>query len=171
MDKIKKFFAGRGVGYYLTLPALIFCAVALNLYKQNGVSSFSPELNGNAISYIIACLVLCVISFAADTVLGVTGLFSTEKSDLFARVNACLKPVKYIAYLFCLYSFMWFIYSQVTYIANVFVAIDGYTFTSGFKSTVAFFVLSFVFVLLSGALNLWCPWKRKNKNAITEGVE
>lgn len=171
MDKIKKFFADKGVGYYLTLPALVFCAVALSLYKQNGISSFSPELNGNAISYITACLVLCVISFVADTALGVVALLNTKNSDVLARVNVCLKPIKYVAYLLCLYSFMWFIFSQVTYIANVFVAIDGYTFTSGFKNTVVFFVLSFIFVLLSGALNIWRPWKRKNKNAIAEGVE
>lgn len=145
MDKIKKFFAGKGVGYYLTIPALIFCIVALCLYVQNGVTSFNPELNSRAIGYISASIALLGISLIVD-----------------------FKPVKYIAYLFCLYSFMWFIYSQVTYIANVFVAIDGYTFTSGFKSTMALFILSFLFVLLSGILNSWRPWNRKIKNSVTE---
>ena len=43
MEKIKKFFAGRGVGYYLTLPAIAFCIAAFCLYRANGVTSFSPE--------------------------------------------------------------------------------------------------------------------------------
>lgn len=145
MDKIKKFFVGKGVGYYLTLPALIFCIVALCLYKQNGVTSFNPELNPSAIAYISVCIALCVISLIID-----------------------FKPIKYVAYLLCLYSFMWFIFSQVTYIANVFVAIDGYTFTSGFISTMVFFILSFIFVLLSGILNSWRPWARKNKSIVEE---
>lgn len=147
MDRIKKFFAGKGVGYYLTLPALIFCIIALSLYINNGVTSFNPELNTSAIAYVSVCIALCVLSLIID-----------------------FKPVRYVAYLFCLYSFMWFIYSQVTYIANVFVAIDGYTFTSGFKSTMAFFILSFIFVLLSGILNSWRPWVKNNKT-VAEGTE
>ena len=58
---------------------------------------------------------------------------------------------------------MWFIYSQVTYIANVFVAIDGYTFTAGFIATAVMYVLSFVFTLMSGILNDWKPWNKKPK--------
>lgn len=137
MEKIKKFLAGKGIGYYLTVPALVFCVVALCLYCKNGITSFSPELNTSAIAYICVCIALCAISLAVD-----------------------FKPVKYIAYLLCLYSFMWFIYSQVTYIANVFVAIDGYTFTGEFIGTLVFFVLSFVFVLLAGVLRSWRPWKK-----------
>ncbi len=138
MEKVKKFFAGKGVGYYLTLPALIFSITALCLYQKNGVTSFNPELNASAIAYISVCIALCVIGLVID-----------------------FKPVKYVAYLLCLYSFMWFIYSQVTYIANVFVAIDGYGFTSGFKATMAMFVISFIFVLFSAVLNSWKPWVKK----------
>lgn len=147
MDIIKKFLAGKGVGYYLTLPALIFCIIALSLYTQNGVTSFNPELNASAIAYISVCIALCVISLVVD-----------------------FRPIKYIAYLLCLYAFMWFIYSQVTYIANVFVAIDGYTFTGGFIATTVFYVLSFVFVLLSAVLGSWRPWKKKTQSSDVGGA-
>lgn len=145
MERVKKFLACKGVGYYLTLPALIFCIVALCLYVQNGVTSFNPELNTSAIVYVSICIALCVISIAVD-----------------------FKPVKYIAYLLCLYAFMWFVYSQVTYIANIIVAIDNTEWSGGFISTAVFFVLSFVFVLLAGILGSWRPWKKDAKTEITE---
>ena len=115
MEKIKKFLAGRGVGYYLTLPAIAFCIAAFCLYRANGVTSFSPELNQNAIAYVIVCLSI------------------------------------------------WFILSQVSYIGNVFVAIDGYTFTGGFIATAVMYVLSFLFTLLSAILSKWRPWAKKAK--------
>ena len=138
MEKVKKFLLNKGVGYYLTLPAIAFCIAAICLYVQNGITSFNPELNASAIAYISVCLALCVISLAVD-----------------------FKPVKDVAYLLCLYSFMWFIYSQVTYIANVFVAIDGYTLSGGFIATAVMYVLSFVCVLLSAALGDLKPWLRE----------
>lgn len=138
MEKIKKYLSGKGVGYFLTLPAAVFCIIAICLYVKNGVTSFNPELNARAVTYISICLALCVISLVID-----------------------FKPIKYVAYLLCLYAFMWFIYSQVTYIANVFVAIDGYTFTGGFIATAVMYVLSSVCVLLSAVLNGWKPWARE----------
>ena len=76
------------------------------------------------------------------------------------------KPIRYVAYLFCLYAFMWFIYSQVTYIANIFVAIDGYTFSGGFIATAVMYVLSFLFTLLAAILNNWKPWGKKAKEEV-----
>ena len=140
MEKVKKFLSGKGAGYYLTLPSIAFCIAALCLYRENGVTSFNPELNTGAIAYVAVCLALCALSLVVD-----------------------FKPIRYVAYLFCLYAFMWFIYSQVTYIANVFVAIDGYTFTAGFIATAVMYVLSFVFTLMSGILNDWKPWNKKPK--------
>lgn len=143
MEKIKKFLAGRGVGYYLTLPAILFCIAAVCPYSRTGVTSFNPELNKNAIAYVVAGLALCAVSLVVD-----------------------FKPIRYIAYLFCLYAFMWFIFSQVTYIANVFVAIDGYTFTGGFIATAVMYVLSFAFTLFSAILDHWRPWADKAKEGV-----
>lgn len=140
MEKIKKFFAGRGVGYYLTLPAIAFCIAAICLYRANGVTAFNPELNKNAIAYLIVCLSICVVSLVVD-----------------------FKPIRYIAYLFCLYAFMWFIFSQVTYIANIFVGIDNTTFTNGFIATAVMYVLAFLFTLLAAILSKWRPWAKKAK--------
>ena len=61
---------------------------------------------------------------------------------------------------------MWFIYSQVTYIANIFVAIDGYTFSGGFIATAVMYVLSFLFTLLAAILNNWKPWGKKAKEEV-----
>lgn len=148
LSKAKDFFTSKGVGYYLTLPALAFCIAALCLYVSNGITSFNPELNTLAIAYIVVCMVLCVASLIID----------------FGFLKSVAKVIKYVAYLLCLFAFMWFIYSQVTYIANVFVAIDGYTFTSGFIATAVFYVLSFAFVLLSAILNSWRPWNKNVAN-------
>ena len=140
MEKVKKFLSGKGVGYYLTLPAIALCIAALCLYRENGVTSFNPELNTRAIAYIVVCLAFCVVSLIVD-----------------------FKPIRYVAYLFCLYAFMWFILSQAAYIGNVFVAIDGYTFTDGFIATTVMYVLSFLFTLLSAILSKWRPWAEKAK--------
>lgn len=131
---------GGGVGYYLTLPAIAFCIAAICLYRANGVTAFNPELNKNAIAYLIVCLSICVVSLVVD-----------------------FKPIRYIAYLFCLYAFMWFIFSQVTYIANIFVGIDNTTFTNGFIATAVMYVLAFLFTLLAAILSKWRPWAKKAK--------
>ena len=52
MEKVKKFLSGKGVGYYLTLPAIALCIAALCLYRENGVTSFNPELNTLSLIHI-----------------------------------------------------------------------------------------------------------------------
>lgn len=138
MEKIKQFLAGKGIGYYLTVLAIVFCILSLCLYAQNGVTSFNPELNANSIAFMSVGLGLAVIGMGLD-----------------------YKEIRYVAYLFCLFSFLWFLFSQVTYIANVFVAIDGYGFSGGFIATAVMYVLAFVFMLLSAVLNHWRPWARE----------
>lgn len=143
MKKIKEYLLNRGIGYYLTLVAIALCIAALCLYIKNGITSFNPELNTRAIAYIAVCLGLCIISLIFD-----------------------FKQIRYVAYLFCLYAFMWFIYSQVTYIANVFIAIDNNTFSSGFIATAITYVLSFVLTLIAAILSDWKPWiKETDKGA------
>lgn len=138
MGTVKDFFRGKGVGYYLTPPGVIFCIAALCLYRQNGITSFNPELNTGAVTLIIVSIVVGAASLIAD-----------------------FKLIRYLAYLLCLGSFMGFILSQATYIANVFVAIDGYTFTGGFIATAVMYVLSIVFTLFAGILDHWKPWVKK----------
>lgn len=134
MNIIVKFFKTRGVGYYLTIPGLVLGIVALIMYNQTGVTSFSPALNQNAIICLSVGISLCALSLIAD-----------------------FKEIKYIAAIIFLYSFMWYLYSQVTYITNVFVAIDGNTFTADFIVTFLSFILAFVVTLLAGILTRWHP--------------
>lgn len=137
MNTVKKFFAGRGVGYYLSLLAVICGVVAGVCYIRTGVTSFSPELNTLALVCIWTAVALCVLTAVLD-----------------------FKDIRYIAAMVFLYGFMWYIYSQVTYIANVFVAIDGYGFTAEFLVTLIFLLLSFVLALLAGILTKWRPWTK-----------
>ena len=111
MNIIVKFFKTRGVGYYLTIPGLVLGIVALIMYNQTGVTSFSPALNQNAIICLSVGISLCAL----------------------------------------------YLYSQVTYITNVFVAIDGNTFTADFIVTFVSFILAFVVTLLAGILTRWHP--------------
>ena len=138
MNFIKKFFAGKGVGYYVTLVALVTAIISLVLYNNNGITKFNAKLNTTA----IVCLWIAIALLACSMVFE-------------------FKQVKYCAYFACLFGFFGFIQSQATYIANVFVAIDGNSFSGGFIATTVFFVLAVVFSLLSAVLKNWKPWGKK----------
>ena len=138
MEFIKKFFSSKGVGYYLTLPALICGIIAVISYTNTGVTKFSPEL------------------YSGVLVFGWIGVALMAGSLIYQ-----FKPVKYVAYLLVLFAFITFIESQATYIANIFVSIDGTTFTSGFISTAVFFVVTIVVALFAAILSDWQPWAKK----------
>lgn len=140
MTAIQKFFQKKGVGFYLAIPAFVFALLALIYYNKTGVTEFNPTLSKSAIACLWISMGLTLVSLALD-----------------------FKPVRYLAYLVCLYGFFGYIASQATFIVNVFVAIDGNTFGSGFIATVVFFVLAFVLMLLSGILTNWKPWAKKVK--------
>lgn len=147
MDKIKNFLAGRGVGYYLSLLAVVCGMLAGILYICTGVSSFNPDLNVSALVCIWVAVAMCAVSAVLD-----------------------FKDIRYVAAMLFLYGLLMYIDSQVTYIANVFVAIDGYGFTAGFLSTLIFSLLSFVVALLAGILTKWRPWA-KNQVKLQEGAD
>lgn len=137
MIDIKKFLAGRGLGYYLSLLAVICGIVAGIMYTCKGATSFNPDLNSGVVVCVWLGVALCAVTAVFD-----------------------LKDIRYVASMIFLYGFMWYIYSQVTYIANVFVAIDGYGFTPVFIITFIFLLLSFALALLSGILTKWHPWAK-----------
>lgn len=125
----KSFFQGRGVGYYLALPALVLGVLAYVLYAKNGITEFNPALSQKAIIAVFAGAALCAVSLAYEC-----------------------RPVKYLAYLAYLYAFMAFLNSQITYIVNVFVSIDGSTFSAGFLMTAASFLLAAILALVAAVL-------------------
>ena len=149
MGTVKKFLTGRGVGYYLSLLALVCGIAAGALYMATGTTSFNPELNSGALCCIWLAVALCAVTIVVD-----------------------IKEIRYIAAMLFLYGFMWYLYSQVTYIANVFVAIDGYGFTAGFIATFVFCILSFAVALLAGIFTAWRPWAKikKAEEAADEAV-
>ena len=129
MNAVKSFFKNKGVGYYLLVPALICAVLSLILYHQTGITAFNPALSTTAIVCLWISAGLCLFSLILE-----------------------IKPVKYAAYLICLFGFIGYIQSQITYITNVFVAIDGSSFSAGFIATAAAFALAFILMLLSAIL-------------------
>ncbi len=123
---IVNFFKSKSVGYFLTLPAVILGVLSVFLYKQNGVTVFSPELDGS----VIAVLWIAVGASAINLLIEWKGF-------------------KYLSYLLFFYAFILFIGTQVNYITNVFVSIDGYTFSTGFIATTAVMAATAVMQLLA----------------------
>lgn len=138
MEMIRKFFASKGVGYYLSLLGLACGIAALVLYYQTGITDFSPSLDTSAIVSCWIFMALCLVSLVLD-----------------------FKEVRYVAYLVGLYAFMAYVGSQATYIANIFVSIDGSVFSAGFIATAVFFVLAFVIMLVAALMTKWQPWKKE----------
>ena len=116
MDKIGEFLKARGIGTYVTLLAVIFTVAAALSYQENGVTEFSPSLDA---AVVTACGVAAAL-FLLSLILNV-------------------KPIRYAGYLAALYAFMKYIATQVTYLANVLVSIDGTTISGGMKKTLFFF--------------------------------
>ena len=129
MEKIKNFFSTRTIGFYVTIPAIIFGVVGLMCYKTYGVTEFSPKLSVEALGGLTAGIVLCAASLALD-----------------------FKPVRFFGYLALLYGCLNTVTAQITYIVNIFVSIDGTTFSQGFILTVVFSALAWITALVAAIL-------------------
>lgn len=147
MNRVKKFCRERSVGFYLSIVAMIIAFITIFLYKKIGITVFSPTLNKETILFLILGIVFTLIS------LGMT-FVPVE------RVKKYSKLVRFIAYLMYLYAFMMFIYSQINFIGNVFVGIDGNSFSGEFILTLVFFILAYFLTILSACLNDFRPWEK-----------
>lgn len=125
------------------------------------IQSALRNLKANLVSYIFVGLGIAFALFSSILYLltGVT-IFVT-KLDLLAVilpfVGAAIgllsflfgyKMVKFAAFLPCLYAFFSFLRVEITYIVNVFVAIDGNSFTPSFLLTLIALVASTIFFLV-----------------------
>lgn len=147
MAAIKKFIAGRGVGYWLSLAALVFGFVALGLYYKCGINKFVTELSPEVIAGVWAGAALALVALVLD-----------------------VKTIRYVSYLVYLYAFIAFIGSQINYIANVLVGIDGNTFTPDFIGSAVCMVLA-SFVMLAAAITSYAvPWKKEEQTQ-SEGTD
>ena len=129
----------RGVGFFLLLPAILFAVLAYVFYTQTGITDFNPKLNTGAFLFLEFALILCAVS-----------LFTNWKATTYG------------GFLCSLYAFICYIASQVTYIVNIAVGIDGTPITPGFVFTMIFFVLTILCFLFAGIFaNFQLPKKGK----------
>lgn len=120
----------RSTGYWLLLPAIGFGAVGMAAYMKYGVTEFTPELSQSAVIAFGLGILLCVFSLIKE-----------------------YKVVKFLGYLAFLYAWIESLCAQATYIANVFVSIDGNSFSVGFLATVICSLLGAVAALFSVILD------------------
>jgi hypothetical protein len=125
----KSIIKKKGLGDIFLLVALIATVCSLILYIKTGITVFNPKLSNSVIASLIAALVLEALLLAIGSKIG-----------------------KYVVYLLLLYSLIEYINTQATYIANIFVAIDGSTFSAGFICTIISFILGVAGALVSGIL-------------------
>lgn len=118
---MKKFLASRTIGFYITACAVICQIVAMICYATFGVTEFSPEL-------LVVPFVMSGLAIMIDVASEIIGW----------------KICKQIAFLLSLYALISYFGSQINYIVNVFVSIDGSTFSAGFIASAVFFILTAV---------------------------
>lgn len=130
MDAFKKLItAKRGISFYFIAASFVCALVTLILYLTTGITSFTPVLSGKVLALMWINLIL---NFAVAVVE--------------------VKPAKYAAYVIGLWAWLEFVISEMAYITNVFVSIDGNSFSVTFILTVVFGALSYVFALVSAIL-------------------
>lgn len=129
MEFLKKMFVKRGMSFWFMLAAFVFSLAVLILYLTTGTNDFTPSLSGRAVALMGIALAGAALFSAFEVKLG-----------------------KYAVYLIGLWAWLEFIISQANYLANIFVSIDGSTFSAGFLMTLIFGALAWVCSLVSAIL-------------------
>ena len=139
---IKKFFADKGVGYFLTLIPFICAIIALVTYNAMGISlDFTEQtLHGG----VLACLWITIVLLAASLVFN-------------------FKPIRYAAYLVAFLGLLFYF----AHWGNIFGAIamggDGDKLPNNlpkFVTPMIFIIITFVLSLVSAILANWRPWAK-----------
>ena len=113
MINLKKFISGRRAEDYIVAAAGIVMLAAVILYACTGEQ---PAFNVTVSGEVIAVAVIAIVLGYAAAVLHFQALY-------------------FLACLLNLHVFLQFIVTQLRYISNVLVAIDGTTFTPAFICT------------------------------------
>ncbi len=135
------FFRIKDRSVILLLVSMLFQLVSLILYGATGLTEFTAELS----SAVLAFSILSLISGAGIvliTVLGICEKYNKKVLDIGI----------YVVYLFGLLAWLFYITSQVNYLVNIFVAIDGTKLTAAFILTVLFFLFAWFAALVSAIL-------------------
>ena len=101
----------------------------LILYNQTGITTFTPILSEKVVALLGVCIALSVLFAVFEIKLG-----------------------KYLLYLFCFWMWLEYLISEASYISNVFVSIDGNSFSSNFILTVVFGLLAWLLALIAAIL-------------------
>lgn len=133
----------RSTGYWLLLPAIGFGAVGMAAYMKYGITEFTPTLSKSAVAAFALGIVFCVFSLIRE-----------------------YKVIKFLGYLAFLYAWIESLCAQATYIANVFVSIDGNSFSAGFLATVICSLIGAVAALLSVILD-----KRSEQTVVSQEAQ
>lgn len=99
-------------GFLQLACAGVLYLVVFFLYRATGKNEFAPDLSVKAQNAWLAAGILSLVLLPLRS-----------------------KALTYIAYLCGLYAWLEFLVSQINYIANVFVAIDGSSFSKAFLAT------------------------------------
>lgn len=110
----------------LNAVALLLMLLALAAYVATGRNEFNTALSMNVIVPLGVAAALEAVSVLWE-----------------------IELLEYAAYLCGLYAWLQYLCSQVYYIVNVFVAIDGTTFSAGFLATAAIGLLAWVLALVA----------------------
>ena len=113
----------------LMIISIVASIAALILYILTGVTPFTPKLSTPVIIFL-----------SIGIPFGIASIFIPKFS----------KQIKYLAYIMFLFAFLMFVVAEITYIANIFVAIDGTSFSASFIITFIMLIASFVLALISG---------------------
>ena len=103
MDKIKQFFAKKTVGYYLFLGAALMALLAVIVYSARG---------GDVLTKLSVAV---IILFVAGLVINI------------AMAIKDIKPLEIVPFVLYLAALFVFIDSEIDFLGNVFMGIDGNT--------------------------------------------
>ena len=136
---VKKFIKPSSI---FLIIGFIVEVIAICFYFFTGVNDFNISLS-------IEVIVFGVISI----VFGAFVLFMKVLSiDEYKNIKKYLDVVVTINYVLALFAFMYYLISQVNYLANVIVSIDGTKVSFEFIFTILLLVLAFCFNITSAVL-------------------
>ncbi|MBP5242982.1 MAG: hypothetical protein J6Z36_04755 [Clostridia bacterium] len=125
----------------LLAVSLLFEIVSLIVYGMTGLTEFTAELSTAVFIFggISLAFGVCIILLMF---LGIGGEQGRKVFDIGI----------YIVYLLGLLAWLFYITSEINYLTNIFVGIDGTKPTPAFIMTVAFFLIAWATALISAIL-------------------
>lgn len=125
----------------LLAVSILFQIVSLIIYAATGVTQFTAELSTRVFVFGGLSLAMGVVIFLL-LLLGIGGQYVPKALDIGI----------YVMYLFGLLAWVFYLTSEINYLTNVFVGIDGTKLTAVFILTVLTFLIAWIAALISAVL-------------------